>query len=207
MNIDPALCDRNHGSSATCVIDVVLPTIEANMTITQADAFQLKHGTSAGRKFSVVDIYQQLVQFIDAKISADLQKTEYDHNPVSVFMETISLTEIATSMRIGPLVSRMKLISSTRGQKVMTTFLEKTAMLTTEAFIDQNGSVRDMINKALKHCMTRPPGHRVVHSADPYLDPKMLLVISEIRREFAPTALVSNSLEKVIGETWKKTID
>ena len=107
MNIDPALFDRNHGSSATCVIDVLLPTIEANMTIRQADAFQLKHGTSAGRKFNVVDIYQQLVQLIDAKISADLQKTEYDHNPVSVFMETISLIEIATSMRIGPLVSRM----------------------------------------------------------------------------------------------------
>ena len=73
----------------------------------------------------------------------------------------------------------MKLISYTRGQKVMTTFLEKTAMLTTEAFIDQNGSVRDMINKASKHCMTRPPGHRVVLSANPYLDPKMLLAIFE----------------------------
>ena len=80
-------------------------------------------------------------------------------------------------------------------------------MLTTDTFIDQNSSVRDMINKALKHCMTRPPGHRVVHSADPYLNPKMLMAIPEMRREFAPAAVVSHSLEKVTGDTWKRTID
>ena len=120
MNVDPALFVRNRGSSATFVIDVVLPRIEANMTIGQADAYQLQHGTSAGRKFNVDDIYQQLVRFIDAKISADPRKTEYDHNPVSTFVETFSLIEITTSMRIGPLVNRMKVISSTKGQKVMT---------------------------------------------------------------------------------------
>ena len=103
MNVDPALFDRNHGSHATSSIGVVLPRIEANMTIGQADAYQLEHGTSAGRKFNVDEIYQQLARYIDAKISADPQKKEYDHNPVSVFMETISLTVIATSMRICPL--------------------------------------------------------------------------------------------------------
>ena len=60
---------------------------------------------------------------------------------------------------------------------------------------------------ALKHCMMRPPGHRVVHSADPYLDPKMLLANADVRREFAPTAQSSSSSERVTGETWKKTID
>ena len=59
------------------------------MTIRQADDHQLEHGTSAGRKFNVDDIYQKLAQYIDAKIVADPQKKEYDHNPVSAFMETV----------------------------------------------------------------------------------------------------------------------
>ena len=74
MNVNPALFDRNHGSNATSSIDVVLPRMEPNMTLGQAAAFQLEHGTSAGRKFNVDEIYQQLARYIDAKISADPQK-------------------------------------------------------------------------------------------------------------------------------------
>ena len=55
--------------------------------------------------------------------------------------------------------------------------------------------------------MMRPPGHRVVHSADPYLDPKMFLGNADVGREFAPTVYSSSSSEKEPGETWKKTID
>ena len=128
MKVDPTLFDRNHGSDTASSIDVVLPRIEPNMTIGQADDHQLDYGTSAGRTLNVDEIYQQLALYIDVKIAADPQKKEYDHNPVSVFMETNKLTVISTSMRIVPLAQRMRLISTTKGQRVMTSFLEKTAM-------------------------------------------------------------------------------
>ena len=83
MKVDPTLFDRNHGSDAASSIDVVLPRIEPCMTIGQADDHQLEHGTSAGRKFNVDEIHQQLAQSIDIKIAADPQTKEYDHNPVS----------------------------------------------------------------------------------------------------------------------------
>ena len=73
--------------------------------------------------------------------------------------------------------------------------------------MEQNDSVRDMINKALKHCMMRPPGHRVVHSADPYLDPKMRLGNAEVRREFALTLFSTGSCEKLPGDIWKRNMD
>ena len=133
------------------------------MTIRQADDYQLEHGTESGRKFNVDDIYKQLAQHIDANIAADTHKKEYEGNPVSILMEKAKLT--STSMRAGPLARRMGLLLATRGQRVMNTFLEQTAMLTTEAFMNQNNSVRDMINKALRHCMMRPPGHRVVYTS------------------------------------------
>ena len=206
MKVDPALLDRNHGSDPASSIDVVLPRIEPNMTIRQADDHQHNQGTSAGRKFNVDDIYQKLVQHIDAKLAADPQKKEYDHNPVSALMETINLTVLSTSMRAGPLAQRMRLISATKGQRVMISFVEKTAMLTTEAFIEQNQSVRDMIDKALRHCMMRSPGHRVVHSSDPYLDPKMLFGHSVVRRGFAPTLFSSGSSETLPSETWNNLL-
>ena len=71
MKVDPALFDRNYGSDSASSIDVVLPRIEPNMTIGQADDHQLQHGTSAGRKFNVDEIYQKLAQCIDVRIVAD----------------------------------------------------------------------------------------------------------------------------------------
>ena len=61
------------------------------------------------------------MQHIDAKIAADPQKKEYERKPVSVLMETIKLTVISTSMRAGPLAQWMRLISATKGQRVMIT--------------------------------------------------------------------------------------
>ena len=80
-------------------------------------------------------------------------------------------------------------------------------MRTTEAFIEQNKRVRDMVDKALRHCMMRSPGHRVVHSSDPYLDPTMLFAHAEVRREFAPALFSSGSSDKLPSDTWKRTID
>ena len=80
-------------------------------------------------------------------------------------------------------------------------------MLTIEAFMNQNNSVRDMINKALRHCMMRPPGRRVVYTSEPYLDPTMLFAHAEIKREFAPTLFSTGSSDKLPGDSWKRNMD
>ena len=188
------------------MVDVKLPDIKANMTVEQASEFQLEHGTSAGRRFNVVDVYQLLVNFIDGKLSADPQQKVYDHNPVSEFMKLVKLTEVPTSIKVGPLVNRMDLIAAIRGQKVVIAFLERTVRSTTKAFMSKNSSVQDMISKAMKHCMTRAPGHTVVHSADPYFDPKILMTTPDMKREFAPVAMAASSvaLMAMTSDNWKK---